>query len=222
MGKRLGIIALIIAAVALLLSGEQRNYQSLNAQLKTSQVLFDAQKPLLDFSLQDQKGAVFDNQRLKGHWSLLFFGYTHCPDVCPTGLMDMVQLKAQLKANNTLVPEVVFITFDPERDTPAMLDKFLAYFDQDFIGVTGTQSEIDRLIKPFGAYYERVVYEDNKERVLKKSEPLPAGTQSYLINHTAWMYLIAPSGEIFAGFPAPHKPVLMAEDIKTLISAYEQ
>lgn len=136
--------------------------------------------------------------------------------------MDMVQLKAQLKANNTLVPETVFITFDPERDTPAMLDKFLAYFDQDFIGLTGTQSEIDRLIKPFGAYYERVVYEDNKERVLKKSEPLPAGTQSYLINHTAWMYLIAPSGEIFASFPAPHKPVLMAEDIKTLISAYEQ
>ncbi len=221
MGKRLSIIALIIVAVALLLSGEQRNYQSLNAQLKTSQVLFDAQKPLLDFSLQDQKGVVFDNQRLKGHWSLLFFGYTHCPDVCPTGLMDMVQLKAQLKANNISIPEVVFITFDPKRDTPAMLDKFLAYFDQDFIGLTGTQSEIDRLIKSFGAYYERVVYEDNKERVLKKSEPLPAGTQSYLINHTAWMYLMAPSGEIFAGFPAPHKPALMAKDVELLIDAYE-
>ena len=104
-----------------------------------------------------------------------------------------------------------------------MLKKYVRYFDKDFIGVSGQQSQIDQLIKPFGAYYERVIYDKNdKPVILKANEKLPKNAlkDGYIINHTAWIYLINPEGQIFAGFPTPHKPSEMIKDIKLIMSQF--
>jgi protein SCO1/2 len=89
------------------------------------------------------------------------------------------------------MPTVVAITFDPLRDTPEVLKEYITHFDKDFIGVSGEQAQIDQLIKPFGAYYERVIYDKKGKPVtLKAGEKLPKGSleKGYVSNHTAWIY----------------------------------
>ncbi len=218
----IGVVALIIATFYFI--SPNKNYKDLAKQLKVSYLLHNPDKELPFFSLVDHNNNKFDNNNFKGKWTLLSFIYTHCPDVCPTGLMNMSILKSTLiKRDINIVPNLVTITFDPVRDTPSVLKTYVTYFDKDFLGVSGEQIQINQLIKPFGAYYERVVYAKNgKPAVLKNDEPLPKGVLEfgYLINHTAWIYLLNPDGQIFAGFPPPHNPIKMADDIELLIKNY--
>lgn len=218
----IGIVALGI--LAFYFTSANKNYQTLKEQLKVSHIVYNPDKPLLSFSLIDHNNQVFDNSSLKDGWTLLLFIYTHCPDVCPTELLDMANLKQlMVKDKVANMPKVVAITFDPLRDTPKVLKKYVRYFDKDFIGVSGQQSQIDQLIKPFGAYYERVIYDKNdKPVILKADEKLPKNAlkDGYIINHTAWIYLINPEGQIFAGFPTPHKPSEMIKDIKLIMSQF--
>lgn len=192
------------------------DHQALKKQLKVSKLLVNPNRPLPQFSLIDHNGVVFDNDRLKNQWSLVFFGYTHCPDVCPTGLMDMAMLEQVLENEKIQVPKVVFITLDPKRDTPALLKTYLTHFSEDFLGVSGDTNQVNQLIRPFGTFYEFVMYSGDKQVVLGQS--LPEGVEDYHVNHTAWIYLISPDGEIFAGFPTPHKPKDMAKDIQLIFN----
>ena len=197
------------------------NYQSLKKELKVSHVLHNTDRKLPIFSLIDHNESPYNNARLKDKWTLVTFIYTHCPDVCPTILMDMVSLKTILKDSSLqTTPEFVAITFDPKRDTPKVLKTYMTYFDKDFMGVSGDQGQIDRLIKPFGTYYERSIEIDGKTVLIPNGQVMPDGVNSYSINHTAWLYLLSPDGQIFAGFPAPHKPREMAKDIKLRIDNY--
>ena len=217
--KRLSFISLIaLAALWVLLGGNRVDYLSLEPQLKVSRILSSTGQALPEFALLDHHQQAFNRDRLKGRWSLVFFGYTHCPDVCPTGLMDMASIKMLLKRQGLKVPEIFFITFDPKRDTPELLKTFVTHFDQDFVGVSGGKAQIDQLIKPFGAYYERVFYQHNKPITLKPDETLPAGVDQYLINHTASIYLINPEARIVADFPAPHSPTKVVDDLTLLLT----
>ncbi|SMN12744.1 Cytochrome oxidase biogenesis protein Sco1/SenC/PrrC, putative copper metallochaperone [Bathymodiolus heckerae thiotrophic gill symbiont] len=215
----IGVVALAIAAFYFATAG--KDYQALKKQLKVSYILHNPDKPLPEFSLLDHNRQLFDNTHLKEGWSLLLFMYTHCPDICPTELFDMSRLKNLMEEDKTAsMPSVVVITFDSLRDTPEVMKEYITHFDKDFIGVSGDQAQIDRLIKPFGAYYERVIYDEKgKPVILKASDELPkdALEKGYIINHTAWIYLINPEGEIFAGFPSPHKPSAMVQDIKLMM-----
>ena len=101
----------------------------------------------------------------------------------------------------------------------------MTHFDKTFVGVSGDMQQIDQLVKSLGAYYERVVYDDEGKSVtLKKHEPLPedAIEKGYIINHTARIYLISPDGQVLAGFPTPHKVNDMAGDIKLLTQTFEE
>lgn len=224
----IGVVALVIAIFYFywwnINTSSNKNYQDLTKQLKVSHIIHNPDKKLLSFSLVDHNNNKFDNNNFKGKWTLLSFIYTHCPDICPTGLMDMSILKSTLiKRDVNIVPSLVAITFDPARDTPSVLKTYVTHFDKDFLGVSGDQVQINQLIKPFGTYYERVIYAKNgKSTVLKNDEPLPkdALESGYLINHTAWIYLLSPDGQIFAGFPAPHNPIKMADDIELFIKNY--
>ena len=218
--KKILIIIGILAVGFLLLNANNTDYKHLAKDLKSSHILFNKDKPLIDFDLVDHNNKAFNKDSLKGHWSLLFFGYTHCPDVCPTGLMDMAQLKMILSEKGITPPEVVFVTFDARRDTPEVLKSYITYFDKDFVGVTGDQNSINRIIKPFGAYYENVISIDGVSAILKSGQEIPENINNYLINHTAWIYLINPDGEIFAGFPTPHKVKNMADDIELIVDQF--
>jgi len=216
----LSILVIFLISIGLaVFSVNTDDYQPLKKQLKVSHILHNTNKKLPDFSLIDHNKQVFDNARLKGKWTLLTFIYTHCPDVCPTVLMDMSMLKSSL-IKKDIEAEFVVITFDPLRDTPEVLKTYVTHFDKNFLGVSGEQKQIDQLIKPFGTYYERSVEIDGKSVIIPNGQPMPKDTTGYSINHTAWLYLISPDGQIFAGFPTPHTPSSMAKDIELPVKSY--
>jgi Uncharacterized protein SCO1/SenC/PrrC, involved in biogenesis of respiratory and photosynthetic systems len=197
------------------------DYGALKKQLKVSHILHKPDKKLPDFALIDHNEQPYNNAHLKDQWTLLTFIYTHCPDVCPTVLMDMASIKMGLEsAELKVIPELVAITFDPKRDTPKVLKTYVTHFDKDFIGISGDQAQIDQLIKPFGTYYERLIEVNGESIIIPNGTKLPEGVKNYSINHTAWMYLLSPDGQIFAGFPTPHKPNAIAKDIELIINNY--
>ncbi len=220
----LTIVAFVLVFVALYFTISDSDYKYLSKNLKVSHLIYNPDKKLSSFSLIDHNNNKFENENLKDEWTVLTFIYTHCPDVCPTELMNISTLKSKIKkSNSSFMPNFVVITFDPIRDTPEILKSYVTHFDEDFLGVSGDQKQIDQLVKDFGAYYERVMYSDNGELILIPNyEQIPpeAMENGYSINHTAWVYLVNPGGQIHAGFPAPHKPNDMLEDIKLLVDNY--
>lgn len=110
--------------------------------------------PIKAFHLTDDEGRAFTNNNLMGHWSLIFFGYSNCPDLCPTTLSKLNKAYEILQASQThMAPQIVFITIDPKHDTPIQLRQYLSKFNQNFIGVTGNAKEIADLTKSMGIAY---------------------------------------------------------------------
>ncbi len=154
-------------------------------------------KPLLPFQLT-QIGGNFTPENLQNHWSLLFFGYTYCPDICPVTLSMLSNMKANLSqvypqiAGNT---QFVFISVDSQRDTPEKLAEYVRFFDNDFIGITGSDEQISALTRQLGIVF------------LKK----PGNTKDdYLIDHSAQILLINPQSEWVGVFSAPHEAETLA------------
>ena len=115
--------------------------------------LFDTPRALGDFSLVDHNDKPFTYTALVGQWTLLFFGFTHCPDICPTTMAELAELKAQLADTEAREARVAMVSVDPARDTPERLAEYVPYFHQDFLGVTGEFADIlsfaQRLNAPF-------------------------------------------------------------------------
>jgi protein SCO1 len=135
------------------------------------------------FHLFDQNGKPFTDQDMKGKPYLVFFGYTHCPDICPTTLFEISQLYRKLGPDANDVG-ALFITVDPERDTQAVLKEYLASFDPHLRGLTGNRQAIDQAIKDYRVYAKKV--------------PLPDG--DYSMDHTAMVYLMDKDGHFVAPF----------------------
>jgi protein SCO1 len=118
----------------------------------TTGTMLTPSRELPDFSLIDQQGRPFGSANLRGHWSLLFFGYTNCPDFCPTTLATLAAMQKRLRAERSAVlPQVIFVSVDAKRDTPAQLAKYVPYFDPEFIGLTAAdQPSIETVAKKLG------------------------------------------------------------------------
>jgi protein SCO1 len=159
-------------------------------------------KDVVEFSLRNHHDEPFTNHDLS-HWALLFFGYSHCPDVCPTELALIAQTVRSLKKDGKPAPKVYFVTLDPARDTATFLRDYLQYFHPDFIGVTGDTPQLEKLYRQFQVMHERD-YPDPKNRA------------QYLINHSAAIYLINPDGQYYGVFPAPHEAASMLADLRRL------
>lgn len=154
------------------------------------------------FELVDQFGRPFDNERLRGQWSLLFFGFTHCPDVCPSALYDLQRLSAELAEGGGPLHQVVFVSVDPERDDPDRLKDYTAYFDPDFVAVTGPHEQLLPLTRKLGIAYR---IEDHAE-----------GDQHYAVDHSASVLLMDPEGRLHGVFPAPLDVARMAAAMREL------
>lgn len=135
------------------------------------------------FHLVDQNGKPFSDRDMKGKPYLVFFGYTHCPDICPTTLFEISQLFHKLGPDAGDVG-ALFITVDPERDTQAVLKDYLASFDPHLRGLTGDRKSIDQAIKDYRVYAKKV--------------PLEGG--DYSMDHTAIVYLMDKDGHFVAPF----------------------
>ena len=151
-------------------------------------------RTLPEFQLVDQHARPFGRASLRGGWTLVFAGFTHCPDICPATLATLAAVDAQLDGSGVELA-TVFLSLDPERDQPATLAPYLAHFSPEFIGVTGAPEEISRLVAGLGLAYIRV----------------PTGAESYTIDHSAALVLIDPQARVAAYF----KPPLAAEAIAT-------
>jgi protein SCO1/2 len=156
---------------------------------------------LADFRLVDQDGRPFSLDRLRGRWSLLFFGFTYCPDVCPGTLFDLEQVHQALReAPEDLSDyQIVFVSVDPERDSPTRLAEYVAFFDPDFLGVTGRPEQIAPLALQIGVAY--------------RIEPHEPGAASYSVDHSASVFLTDQEGRLHGIFPSPHEPDLMIRDL---------
>ena len=162
------------------------------------------------FKLTDHKNTVFDEKRLQGKWSFVFFGYTSCPDVCPTTLHALNSVHGLLLEETGGISkdmQVVFISVDPDRDDIEKLADYTTYFNKEFIGTTADKAEIDKLTKQFAAGY---IFEE---------ETAPG---IYNVSHTSAIFLIDPAGRLIATFSQPHQPaniVLLYKKIRTYLSS---
>src|SRR6202048_2915033 len=149
------------------------------------------------FKLIDQNGKSVSDQDLKGRPFLVFFGFTHCPDICPTTLFEMSQRVHPLgpDAERTAA---VFITVDPERDAPAVIKDYLSNFDPHLRGLTGDQASVNAALKAYRVYAKKV--------------PLDNG--DYTMDHTALVYLMDKDGRFVAPFNVNRKPEAEAADLR--------
>jgi len=158
---------------------------------------------LQPFELTDHNKVIFDQERLEGKWTLVFFGYTSCPDICPATLYVLNSVQGLLEDETGEVPadmQVVFISVDPERDTTEKLAAYITHFNEQFIGATASKTEIDKLTRQFGAGY------------IIEEETAPG---HYLVAHTSAIFLVDPFGRLVASFSQPHYP-------KTITTQYQK
>ena len=146
-----------------------------------------------DFELIDHRGDVFNQERLRDVWTIVFFGFTHCPDICPTTLATLNDTYSKLKDHERERMQIVMISIDPERDTEEKLAEYVPYFNDEFIGVTGNKHLIRRLTAELSVAYNQV--------------PLDSG--DYTVDHSTQLVLINPKGHYHGFFKAPHSEIML-------------
>ncbi|GAW22473.1 hypothetical protein ANO14919_120100 [Xylariales sp. No.14919] len=157
-----------------------------------------------DFNLVDHEGRPFSSANLKGRYSLIYFGFTHCPDICPEELDKMAQMFDLVEAQAPGAVAPVFITCDPARDGPEVLKSYLAEFHPKFTGLTGTYDEIKDVCKAYRVYFSTP----------KSVKP----GQDYLVDHSIYFYLMDPEGDFVEALGRQHSPqeaaTLILEHVK--------
>lgn len=153
------------------------------------------------FRLVDQNGKTVTDADLKGKWALVYFGYTHCPDACPTALNAISIALDDLGPKREAV-RPVFITVDPERDTPDVLKSYVTSFDAPILALTGTPQEIAQAAKDYRVYYAK--------------HPEPDG--DYAMDHSSVIYVMDPQGRFTASFTQENSPEEIAARLKKLLA----
>ena len=142
---------------------------------------------LVEFALTDQHGSVFGPEQLRGHWTLVFFGFSHCADICPTTMAVLAETYQALKPEEQADLQVVLVTVDPERDTPKQLGEYLVRFDPGFLGLSGDHAALMGFARQLHSAYE----------------PEFEGEDNYQVTHSGNLMLINPEGELHGYFRPP-------------------
>jgi protein SCO1/2 len=173
---RILVVALVamVAAVALI---PRRSVPPPEAATEWPQ-----QRALPSVSFRDHNGQAFSSADLAGEFSLVFFGFTNCPDICPLSLAVLAEAKRQLAETRRAVPRIVLVSVDPARDTPAALKRYLARFDPEFTGLTATEKELAPLLDALGV------------TVMKQT----LGGSQYTMTHNPQVFVVAPNGNVIA------------------------
>jgi protein SCO1/2 len=196
-------IAMLALCAGLYLGVINRGQDTPASALQSATLYPQAYPALPAFQLTDQDGVPFDNSRLTGRWTLLFFGYTYCPDVCPMTLQLLQTVTGKLATQDAGGDlQVVLVSVDPERDTPQRLRDYVHYFNPDFIGVSGPHDQLRTLTAGLGAFYGKAE---------NQNDP-----QQYLVDHSAGLFLLSPAGRIRALFSAPLQANSIIEDFLTI------
>lgn len=207
---------LLAAGIGYLFNERQQNVSSQNMQAPP--VIHGAILPIAknigEFELRQSGNRLFNQEQLKNKWSLLFIGYTYCPDVCPSTLHALKQSVTLMKQKGLTPPQVVFISIDPERDKVDMLNEYVQYFNKNFIGVTGDEEELDDFARQLAVYYRKVPNSRN-------NSGSHVSNNDYLMEHSASLMLISPRGNLQAMLTEPHIPQTIVESIRKTQSYYQ-
>lgn len=171
-------------------------------QTRLNGLVLEPANPAPDFTLTDQQGQPFQLSAQRGKVVLLYFGFTQCPDLCPTTLAEMSNLRRKLGAEGQQV-QVVLITVDPERDTGEVMEAYLRNFDPTFVGLHGTRAEIDPVIRAYG--------------VTAIKRELPNSAMGYTMDHSSFVYVIDQAGRWREQFAHGTPLDLMVNDVRTLV-----
>jgi protein SCO1/2 len=186
----------ILTAVAVGVAIALRERASAPPTLRAGTALPES-RPIADFSLTGQDGQPFTREDLRGHWTLLFTGFTNCPDVCPATLATMADLDRRLERGDL---EFRFVSVDPERDTPEVVRGYLAHFGPGLAGATGSRPDIERFTAGLGL--AQVVN--------------PGVGGEYTVDHSTALVLTDPRARLAGYFQAPHRPAALAADLAAL------
>jgi protein SCO1/2 len=200
--KNVLLILLCAAAGAAGIGAALHWHQASQAlQLATGTAL-DPRRELEDFSLIDEHGRTFGRSDLRGQWSLMFFGYTNCPDFCPATLATLASMNRKLRAANApVVPRVLFVSVDAKRDTPEQLLRYVPYFDAQFVGLTAKdQATIEGVAQKLGV---AVAIHAEKD-----------GT--YSVDHSGLIFVLDPDGKMAAVLTGPFTADSVAQDVERL------
>jgi protein SCO1/2 len=202
--KLLSFVIVCIVGVAGVAASLMWRHHAAPVELATGTLLTPS-RAMPDFSLIDQKGRPFGAADLRGRWSLLFFGYTNCPDFCPTTLTTLAAMEKSLAAAKAAVlPQVVFVSVDAKRDTPAQLAKYVPYFDPDFIGLTAAdQPSIEGFAKKLGV---GVIIQ-------------AAADGNYTVDHSGAIFVLDPGGRIAAILSGPFSVGALQGDFQRIVAA---
>jgi protein SCO1/2 len=156
----------------------------------------------MDFTLPNQDGEPMSLSDLRGEPTLIYFGYTYCPDICPTTLADVRRAKRALDEQGIDV-NVLMVSVDPGRDTAEVLNRYLSNFDEDFVGMTADMQTMRQIGADYGLYVNKVEIEGT--------------TADYLIDHSAATYLVDSEGNLVMMYGYGIPPEVIAEDVQTLV-----
>ena len=193
----------IVAALVAMLIGALLARTLLSPQVPTLQsgTLVEPPRPTAPFSLVTADGAPFSNESLQRGWSLMFFGFTHCGDICPVTLTLLANVAKQVSdLPEDQKPQIVFVSVDAQRDTPDVMRAYLRSFNADIVGVTGTQDDLDAFTRSLG--------------VPSAIRPLETG---YAVDHSASILAFDRSGSFRALFSPPHGVDVLARDYRALV-----
>ncbi|VAW68107.1 Cytochrome oxidase biogenesis protein Sco1/SenC/PrrC, thiol-disulfide reductase involved in Cu(I) insertion into CoxII Cu(A) center [hydrothermal vent metagenome] len=209
--KKIPALLLILFAVAA--GAWLGTTQKTPAPLKPDRIqgaIYPTAKELKGFELQDQHKQKFSREDLLHHWSLIFVGYTHCPDVCPTTLAIMSKIDKIMREQDLQPPQIIFLTIDPERDTSEVIKPYIEYFNQNFIGLTGPLDEISRFTLQLNAVFRKSAGAGGE-----------ITADNYLMDHSSALMLINPDGDLQSILTAPHSPGIVLESILKSQTYYE-
>lgn len=202
-------IAIVISvAVGILVAASQLK----NEPIYTHAQLLPSAKAVPEFNLLDQTELPIDQSLWRARWSLVFFGFTTCPDICPLELQKLAKLLRL--ANTDIALQVIFISVDPERDRSATLREYTNFFHPDIVALSGTNADLARTAQFFGAAYDRSVIIGGKLFSVPAGIDMPdhAGT-SYQVNHSTRIFIVNPEGEYVGSFMPPFEAEELWSDL---------
>ena len=159
---------------------------------------------LPDFALLDHDGEPIDRTVFEGQWDVVFFGFTNCPDICPATMTVLGQAKRELAAQGRQpLPRIVLVSVDPERDTPEAMARYIAYFGDGNLGLTGELDELNKLTEALGIFFQKAGGDEG----------------AYGVDHSTVVLLIDPQGRLKALFTAPHDVANLVHDLSLIMAA---
>jgi len=199
------VVAAVAVSAGLWLGQRQRLTPAADATIPVqAALLYPQARTVPPFDLERATGGTFSQDDLQGRWTLAFFGFTHCPDICPTTLAAMKQVQDALAASQPAIPlQMLFVSVDPDRDTPAVLAKYAAFFSPDIIAVTAPEERLLPMTRGLGVVYMQ--------------SALPAG--GYTVDHSAQLVLIDPQGRMTGMFRPPLDAQRIAGDLRLIAAA---